>query len=531
MSKDKPPIVAEAAVFYADGSSKPNPGRTTFGVHGYSYVYSSDKSPTFKYDFTHLGYKVKSAAGLDDDGQISLVRQDDDALEEIQATKRRDDSKPMSQTLQEHNVLGKAADPVYPVKVYDIYGYVSEHSNNNIAELEAAKSAIECAVKNGYKKIDIVTDSISTVQCYNAWIHKWADNGWRKSDGTPLKALEYMQNLHKYLCDVTSQGYSYKLHWIEGHSGHYGNERADMNAEHAHNQRHTSVVQRDSQSHFNYKSKRPSQLYLPSLIGTLNNKRTDGLYAYISTNREDKIQLYGTKSTTAAYSIILSKTPIDEIQALYKGCQKFGVDEAKYVLVDLQKLYSRQAALDMEDLKENAFIKNDAKSFIVGTAHCYDIAVQLDTPMMTHNVIRICEDSINTAYDAVDNKLDNPNIKCHDVTDQLFTKNAKGKTEVVKHFIHTDKSFSLEINLFGQTTKEDFVPGQCFASRSVLKELEGKNAKMYLVVKEVPQARSWNYVFLLRTDTYDMVTIAGYATTRIKLTDEQKLKIKSNRKK
>jgi ribonuclease HI len=533
MTTEKEIPAANAAVFYTDGSAKPNPGVATYGVHGYSYIINGQKPPTFKYDFSTLGYLKKENV------QEEATVQENNDTEEDGFESTIDDKnyslktpgKILGQTAQENNVLTKQSLPAYPIEVFDIYGYVGENLNNNIAELEAAKSAIECSVKNGYKNIDIITDSINTVQCFNSWIYKWADNNWKKSDGAPLKSLEYMQDLYKYLNDVTSQGYTYNLHWIEGHCGHYGNERADMNAEHAHNNKETIFIKRDSQSHFGMKSKRPSQLFLPSLIGILEDKRSDGKYLYISTNREEKIQLYGTKSTSAAYSILITKTPIKEIEFLYTGCRSFGVDTAKYVLVDLQKLYSKNAVLDIEDLKEKAFIKNDAKSFIVGTAHCYDIAVQLDTPIMTHSVIKICNDTTNMVLDCFNKNTQQDNIKCYEITDQIFVKNQKGKTEVVKNFNHTDKVFSFEFDLFGEKTKEEFVPGQCFPSRSVYKELEGKTCKQYLIVKENKPVQSWSYAFYMITDDFEIITIPGYATTRIKLTQEQKSKIVAKRMK
>lgn len=524
-------IQCDGVVFYSDGSAKPNPGVATYGVHGYSYKYDSSKPPTFKYDFTNLGYKKKANDQETKEGSIS--DNDDDEFENIIDPANysvKTPGKVLGINAQENNVLTKSAAAVVPVNVYDIYGFVSHNSNNNVAELEAAKAAIGKAVDEGHKQIDIITDSISAVQCFNNWIYKWAENGWRKSDGTLLKNVEYMQDLYKYLSDVTSQGYNYNLHWIEGHAGHYGNERADQNADHVHSYQETISVQRDSASHFSNKTKKPSQLFLPSLIGTIEDKRSDGKYVYITTNREDKIQLYGTKSTTAAYSFLIKNNPIEQIELVYEGCKKFNADNAKYILVDLNKLYSKAATLDIDDLKEKAFSRSDVKSFIIGTAHCPDIAVQLDAPMMVHSVMKICNDSTNTALDAIDGKNIDTH-KLHDVTEQFFTKNAKGKTEVVKNFNHTDKSFSLEFDLFGTKSKEDFVPGQCFASRSVFKDLEGKPCKVYLIVKENPAAQSWNYIFCMVCDDFKLITVPGYATVRIKLTQEQKEKLKQRKQK
>lgn len=521
----------QGIVFYADGSAKPNPGTATFGVHGYSYKICDEKPPTFKYDFTTLGYKKKLSL------ELEAKKDDDDSQEEEfedivdkDSYSAKDPNKVLGMVAQENNVLTKPSSLVYPVKVYDIYGYVGENTNNNIAEIEAAKAAISCAVTEGFKHVDIVTDSISTVQCFNTWIYKWASNDWKKADGSPLKNIQYMQDLHQYLSDITNHGMTYKLHWIEGHAGHYGNERADQNAEHAHNNKQTHLVQRDSKSHFNFKATKPNFFNLPSLVAYLDSTLYNGRHVYISTNREKKAQLYGTKSTTAAYSVVLSKQPVPEVEKLLNACKRFEAHDAKYILVDLQKLYSKTAAVDVEDLGENAFNKTSNKSFIVGTAHCEDIAVQLDAPMMVHSVYKICNDTLNDAVDALSGRADS-NTKVFEVTDQIFKTNDKSKTSVVNHFNHTDKTFSFNFQLFGKPTKETFVPGQDFPSRSVYKDLEGKACKVYLIVKELDQTSIWKYCFYTVTDDFDMLNIPGYANIRIKLTPEQQKQLAQRKKK
>ena len=53
-------------------------------------------------------------------------------------------------------------------------------------------------------------------------IHNWKKRGWRTSDGKPVKNVELWQRL-----DGLVQQHQVAWHWVKGHAGDPGNERAD----------------------------------------------------------------------------------------------------------------------------------------------------------------------------------------------------------------------------------------------------------------------------------------------------------------
>jgi ribonuclease HI len=93
-------------------------------------------------------------------------------------------------------------------------------TTNNRMELQAAIEALS-ALKRSCPA-DLYTDSQYVRQGITGWIHKWKRNGWRTAARKPVKNAELWKALDEEL-----QRHDVKWHWIKGHAGHDGNERAD----------------------------------------------------------------------------------------------------------------------------------------------------------------------------------------------------------------------------------------------------------------------------------------------------------------
>ena len=93
-------------------------------------------------------------------------------------------------------------------------------TTNNRMELMAAIMALEslkrpCPVEM-HVDSSYVKDGIST------WIHGWKKNGWKTAAKKPVKNAELWQRL-----DAALAHHKVSWHWVKGHAGHDGNERAD----------------------------------------------------------------------------------------------------------------------------------------------------------------------------------------------------------------------------------------------------------------------------------------------------------------
>jgi ribonuclease HI len=93
-------------------------------------------------------------------------------------------------------------------------------TTNNRMELTAAIKALEALKRPS--RIAIYTDSTYLKEGITRWIHRWRANGWRTADRKPVKNTDLWQALAGLLArhDVA-------WHWVRGHAGHDGNERAD----------------------------------------------------------------------------------------------------------------------------------------------------------------------------------------------------------------------------------------------------------------------------------------------------------------
>lgn len=93
-------------------------------------------------------------------------------------------------------------------------------TTNNRMELMAAIMALETLKRPSH--VELHTDSIYLRDGITKWIHNWKRNGWRTAAKKPVKNAELWQRLEKAI-----QSHDISWHWVKGHAGHDGNERAD----------------------------------------------------------------------------------------------------------------------------------------------------------------------------------------------------------------------------------------------------------------------------------------------------------------
>jgi ribonuclease HI len=93
-------------------------------------------------------------------------------------------------------------------------------TTNNRMELVAVIRALESLQHDC--DVELFTDSQYVKLGIERWIHGWKRNGWKTSDRKPVKNTELWREL-----DAIAQRHRIRWHWVRGHVGHAGNERAD----------------------------------------------------------------------------------------------------------------------------------------------------------------------------------------------------------------------------------------------------------------------------------------------------------------
>jgi ribonuclease HI len=94
-------------------------------------------------------------------------------------------------------------------------------TTNNRMELTAVIESLASLKRRS--PVAIYTDSEYVKNGITSWIHGWKARGWRTADRKPVKNIDLWQRL-----DALVALHEVQWHWVRGHTGDPGNERADQ---------------------------------------------------------------------------------------------------------------------------------------------------------------------------------------------------------------------------------------------------------------------------------------------------------------
>ena len=95
------------------------------------------------------------------------------------------------------------------------------NTTNNQMEMQAAIEALKY-LKEENQPIDLYTDSNYLRQGITEWIFNWKKNNWRTASKKPVANKDLWIEISE-LSSVMAVNW----HWVKGHDGDLGNERAD----------------------------------------------------------------------------------------------------------------------------------------------------------------------------------------------------------------------------------------------------------------------------------------------------------------
>jgi ribonuclease HI len=99
-------------------------------------------------------------------------------------------------------------------------------TTNNRMELTAAVQALNALTRAC--QVALYTDSEYVRRGISEWLPSWKARGWKTADRKPVKNIDLWQAL-----DQAAARHQVSWHWVRGHTGHPGNERADQLANEA----------------------------------------------------------------------------------------------------------------------------------------------------------------------------------------------------------------------------------------------------------------------------------------------------------
>ena len=101
-----------------------------------------------------------------------------------------------------------------------------QETTNNRMELKAAIEAL--SVLRRKCRVELYTDSLYLRDGALQWMEKWKQNNWVNSSRKLVKNRDLWEAL-----DEQAGRHNITWHWVKGHSGNPGNERADLLANRA----------------------------------------------------------------------------------------------------------------------------------------------------------------------------------------------------------------------------------------------------------------------------------------------------------
>jgi ribonuclease HI len=93
-------------------------------------------------------------------------------------------------------------------------------TTNNRMELIAVIEALSALKRPS--RVALHTDSQYVRHGITEWIHNWKQRGWKTADRKPVKNEDLWRRL-----DELAARHHVQWHWVRGHAGDPGNERAD----------------------------------------------------------------------------------------------------------------------------------------------------------------------------------------------------------------------------------------------------------------------------------------------------------------
>jgi ribonuclease HI len=95
-------------------------------------------------------------------------------------------------------------------------------TTNNRMEMMAVIEALS-ALKRPCE-VTLHVDSQYVLKGITEWLQGWKAKGWKTSSKQPVKNVDLWQRLDSV---VNTAGHTITWHWVKGHAGDPGNERAD----------------------------------------------------------------------------------------------------------------------------------------------------------------------------------------------------------------------------------------------------------------------------------------------------------------
>lgn len=375
--------------------------------------------------------------------------------------------------------LKESSPLVTPITYIDVKGG-DPKATNNVMEIMAIHLTIQMALVNEAQTLLILTDSSYALNAYTDWVNKWEESNWTRPDGQPVKNKElWIEAIAAYrelkkTCKV-------KLVKVAGHSGDYGNDRADSLATEGRLSNPTAFTyeiyyKQDSKSDHAEEIKEKitesmhpifSKAYLYATTNLTHEQRVsnDGRYPYYMgrhTGKKNKVVtdpdiFLGKPSAEHNYSIALFKEPEPVIEHIVSTLaeQRAEIGERGTELAVLELARLKRAPVYKRHFSQKGLLLDFSDQKRLITHDGIEIA-RIAKPMMT--AYRLI-DYFNSLEWMLLNYTEASQVITIDITDDLYDAIEEKKDKVV-YKVKPEmkpgwkgKAYPVECQLGGKTKK------------------------------------------------------------------------------
>lgn len=402
------------------------------------------------------------------------------------------------------------------VKYIDIFGPVVGTQTNNTAELLAVIKAMEFALTKKSGSLSILLDSDYVRKSIESYLPKWIESKWVKSDGAPVKNRDLWETYIATDVKWKATGRTLKLIKVKGHSGEFGNDRADMNALRGRESIEDRLYETDGivvnkvkkiqlnplilESRLLFPTKEPADTpyYYTYNLGTLHSF---GIVANKDSAKEKLAKadlILGRRIAEATFSVYKADEP-EEYLDLLKNLHRESMerDEPELAIIHLGNACNAKQRQQIESLGLPGLLEHsDIQTISTPTMDL--VSRTLNPPRLANDAVLLFSDIKRTLDNYLDSKLGKA-VTVIDITDSFYDTVGKGEKacyRLSKSITSTTKYIDLNPVIAGHKTLVRLVLTIDLPSRNQLNRISPNLEKLDLLISMTgPSSYTYSVVF------------------------------------
>lgn len=344
----------------------------------------------------------------------------------------------------------------------DAFGSICHDATNNSAEALASYNALKIIKEQNLTSAVLIKDSQYALQGFEKWMYDWKKNDWNKRDGGVISNVGIWKNIYDLKTELTERGVTFKTQWVKGHSGDFGNDRADnlatagkMAARNKTPRESCRIV--DAKGFWNSKNGRNRMFSLPNWYFAAYHVEQveipgDRHAYYIGTIRDD-IELIGKAIADATFAVLFLTERDHVLDIVREGTVEMNVGRPQGVMIGyLDQIFKPSVYEELTNFGRDLLFK-DRRNRRLMTKDEKLILHEADPPGLSFRLmdhLGLLEDRLREYLELIGGKNASLETRSHlkitDLTDLIYEKTeTKGKVTVKLNSAITSGTRSMKV--------------------------------------------------------------------------------------